>query len=151
MSEFHISYTGEELDSAINAVKNNYVDKRKMFRMATGIVTNVTAGQELTVTGILDEKTDQPFDVKGVFACIEPTTTTNYSASGDGKPGLLVIYNANSDAGTVIVATYSAKNTVRAGCRSTRLTMSGNSFSIMADTSMYGVVAASKWRWIAWG
>ena len=151
MADFYMRYTGEDLDSAINKVINDYVDKKRMFRMATGIVTNVTAGQELSVTGILDEKTDEPFDVKGIFACIEPTTTMNYAAGGVAKPGLIVVYNTNSDAGTVVVAAYSEKNTVRAGCKSTRLTMSGNSFSVMADTSMYGVMAASKWRWIAWG
>lgn len=122
-----------------------------MKYFATDIVANVTAGQALTVTGITDAKTGEVFDVKGVFACIEPTATTNYT-SGNGKPSLVVFYNANTELGTVIVAVHNVLYTVRAGCNSTRLTISGNSFSFMADTaSMYGVMPSSKWRWVAWG
>lgn len=150
MAEYCMAYMGSELDSAINKVKNNYVDKKTTFYVASGVVSNVTSGQEFSVSGIKDDKTGQTFDVKGVFACIEPTATTTYSSYAN-KPSLVAFYNASVESGTVIIAGTDKTYSVRAGCNSSRLTFSGSRFTFMADQTMYGVMSASKWRWVAWG
>ena len=153
MSEFYMHFSGTELDSALNKVKNHYVDKNKMFHMATGIVANVTAGQTFSVTGIKDEKKGESFDVKGVFACIDPYSATNFIA-GSGKPALVAFFRAPNSEKVVCISAYSSAYSVRINPNnaSTYMTVNGNSFTYDPPTSgMYEVMAAERWRWIAWG
>ena len=119
---------------------------------ATGIVSNVTAGQTFSITGIKDEKTNKAFDVKGFIGYIEPTTATNY-VSGGSKPATVAFIKTQYLDKVICIAAYSSAYSVRINPNSTTyITISGNSFTYKPPTSgMYHVMAATQWRWIAWG
>ena len=178
MSEYYMSYTGAELDSAINKVKSGYVYPTETINItqnvsdmditngktlnvnvpikyfATGIVSNVTAGQQMTVSGIKDSVTGEAFTPKGIVCFICPTATTNYSSGQGGKPAIVMFYkDYNVDDGGGIAA-YSSAYVVRINPSVPRdyLTVSGNSFTYKGATaSMYGLMPATRWRWAAWG
>ena len=132
---------------------------------ATDTVKNVTAGQAITVTDIKDEKTGEPFDVKGIMCFIQPSATKNVAP---------VNYAANTPATFCFVRDYSRNfGLAMAGhsddtdphVREVRLnlevgsstdskqtiTISGNSFTYKARDDMWGVIKSTFWRWIAWG
>lgn len=157
MAEYNMSHTGRELDDAINKVKANYIDKTKVTHFATDIVSNVTAGQKLTVTGITDEKTGEAFTPKGVMGFICPSSTSNYISSGN-KPATVAFYRNDTVGDSAAIAAYNTAYSVRIHTTVLtdndlpNLTISGNSFKYdSATASMYGLMAAGRWRWVAWG
>ena len=155
MAEYNLSYTGKELDDSINKFMNGFIDKTKAFHFATGTVSNVTAGQKLYVTGIKDAKTGEAFDVKGLIAFIEPSSTQNYTVSATGKPAVCMFYRNSEITSGIAIAAYNTSLTMRVNTDfkdNEYIVISGNSFYYIKDTgSMYGLQASTKWRWIAWG
>lgn len=168
MSEYNMTHTGKELDDAIAKVLSGYIDKSSISHFATGVVNNVTAGQEMTVTGIKDAVTKEAFDIKGVLAYIQFTKNSwAYPENHAGaKPAVFCFVRDNSRRfGTAIAcgaqdatASYIREvrfNTDIGGVSSpgnTYITFSSNSFTYISSTkSMYGLLAASQWRWVAWG
>ena len=167
MAEYNMSHTGRELDDAINKVKNGYIDKTKVTHFATGTVSNVTAGQKMSVTGIKDEKTGEAFEVKGVLAFIQPTSNETKYPAGHAAATPAVFAFVRDEARTfgvamACVATSASASYVREVRLNTDIggvtnqpnddiVISGNSFYYKANTSMYGVIAAKQWRWVAWG
>lgn len=139
----------------IEAIPNTYIDKSKVTHFATGTVSNVTAGQKMTVSGIKDSKTGEAFTVKGLVAFVEPSSTQNYTVSGTGKPAVCMFYRNSEITSGVAIAAYNAALTVRANTdfkNNEYIVISGNSFYFIQQTSsMWGLQAATKWRWIAWG
>lgn len=138
-------------------VPDNYIDKTKVTHFATAVVSIVTAGQKLIVTGIKDEKTGEAFTPKGVIGFICPETTDNY-ISGSNKPATVVFYRNDTVGDSVAIAAYNTAYSVRIHTTVLtdkdlpNLTISGNSFTYdSATASMYGLMAAARWRWIAWG
>ena len=136
-------------------IPDSYIDKSKVTHFATGTVSNVTAGQKLTVSGIKDAKTGEAFDVKGLVAFVEPSSTQNYTVSGTGKPAVCMFYRNSEITSGVALAAYNAALTVRANTdfkSNEYIVISGNSFYFIQQTgSMWGLQASTKWRWIAWG
>ncbi len=148
-------------------LSDGYIDKTKVTHFATSIVPNVTAGQKLTVTGITDEKTGEVFEVKGVLAFIQPSSnTTVYPANhAAATPAVFAFVRDKSRGfgiGMACVATSGSASYVREVRLNTDIggvtnqpnddiVISGNSFYYKANTSMYGVIAAKQWRWVAWG
>ena len=155
MSEYNMTHTGAQLDSAISRVLSGYIDKSEAVHFATGTVSNVTAGQKLTVSGIKDAETGEVFDVKGLVAFIEPSSTQNYTVSGTGKPSVAMFYRNTEITSGVAIAAYNAALTLRANTdfkNNEYIVINGNSFYYIQKTdSMWGLQASSKWRWIAWG
>ena len=155
MSEYNMTHTGAQLDSAISKVLSGYIDPSEVTHFATGTVSNVTAGQKLTVSGIRDSATGTAFDVKGLIAFVEPSATQNYTVSGTGKPSVVMFYRNTEIASGVAVAAYNATLTLRVNTdfkNNEYIVISGNSFYFIQKTdSMWGLQASSKWRWIAWG
>ena len=153
MSEYYMTHTGAELDDAINKVKSGYIDKTKVKHFATGVVTNVTAGQQLSVTGIKDALTGETFNVKGLICFLCPDAATNYKTSGE-KPAAVCFYKNNELSEAAAICAYNSAYSVRIHptTPNSYLTISGNSFSYQSlTTSMYGLMAGDKWRWYAWG
>lgn len=136
-------------------VPDNYIEKSQITHFATGIVRDVTAGQKFSVTGITDAKTGEAFDVKGLVAFVEPESTQNYVVSGTGKPAVIMFYRNAEIASGVALAAYNQALTIRANADfkdNDYIVINGNSFYfIQMTTSMYGVQASARWRWIAWG
>ena len=139
----------------VNAIPSNYIDTSNINHFATGVVNNVTAGQKLTVTGIKDSKTDEAFTVKGLVAFVEPSSTQNYTVSGTGKPAVAMFYRNSEITSGIAIAAYNTSLTMRVNTdfkNNEYIVISGNSFYYIKDTSsMYGLQASTKWRWIAWG
>ena len=149
-------------------VPDGYIDKSSASHFASGVVNNVTAGQKMTVTGIKDEATGEAFDIKGVLAYIQFTENSwayppNHASS---IPAVFCFVRDNSRGfGTAIVC--GAQSTAAAHVREVRfntdvggvsnksnttITFNANSFTYASiKTSMYGLLAASQWRWVAWG
>ena len=153
MSEYNMTHTGRELDDAINKVKSGYIDKTKISHFATGVVANVTSGGQIKVTGIKDNMTGETFNLKGVFACVCPTATTNYQTSSS-KPGVVTFYKTADNTDGIGIATYSSAYSVRANVgmkNNAILSISANSFTFAAESTMWGTMAAARWRWFAWG
>ena len=153
MSEYYMTHTGAQLDDAINKVKNGYIDKTKVKHFATGVVNNLTAGQELSVTGIKDALTGEAFDVKGLIFFMHPSEATNFQTSGK-KPAAACIYKSNelSEAAAICAVSLVYAVRIHPTTPNSYLTISGNSFSYQSLTdSMYGLMACAKWRWYAWG
>lgn len=134
---------------------------------ATGVVNNITAGQAVSVTGIKDDATGEAFEVKGILFYIQPTANSwiyppNHASS---IPACFCLVRDNSRRfGTAMscgaqssTASYVREvrfNTSIGGVtnvNNTELLITGNSFSYIARNDMYGLLAASQWRWVAWG
>ncbi len=176
MSEYNMTHTGRELDDAINKVKNGYIQPSgnsptitsngthpvrqyenavvnvpvKFF--ATGVVTNVTAGGKLSVTGIKDSVTGESFTPKGYICFICPTASTNYQSSAN-NPAIIAFYKDSNINDSMGIAAFSPAYTARINpsVPNSYVTVSGNSFSYKAVSgSMYGLMAADRWRWAAW-
>ena len=152
-----MAHTGAELDDAINKFKSGYIDKAQVTHFATNIVNNVTAGQKLTVSGIKDEKTGEIFTPKGIIGFICPSSTSNYISSSN-KPATVAFYRNDIAGDSAAIAAYNTAYSVRIHTTVLidtdlpNLTISGNSFTYDASTaSMYGLMAAARWRWFAWG
>ena len=162
MSEYNMSHTGAELDDAINKFKSGYIDKTKVTHFATGIVPNVTAGMQMSVTGIKDEKTGETFTPKGIIGFICPTSTDNFYSSGN-KPAVVAFYRNDELGDCAAIAAYNTAYSIRIHTETlkdgyngegkyTELEISGNSFTYYPLTAgMYGLMAAARWRWVAWG
>lgn len=167
MSEYNLHYTGAQLDDAINRVVEGYVDDSKIVHFATGVINDFSAGQEMCVTDITDIITNRKFNVKGVFAYVQPDGNSwiypeNHAA---GKPAVFCFVKDSERNFGVAMACGATSNSTSylremrmntdiGGITSptnTYITFSGNSFSYTAKTSMYGLVGAKQWRWIAWG
>lgn len=167
MSEYNMTHTGKELDDAIAKVMSGYIDKSSASHFATGTVDSVTAGQKMTVTGIKDEATGEAFDVKGVMAYIQPTENkTVYPANHASGTPAVVCFIRDNRRGFGIAMACAATSTSASNVREIRLntdlggvtspnnttiTFNANSFTYTARTDMYGLLAASQWRWVAWG
>lgn len=177
MSEYYMSHTGAELDEAINKVKNGYVLPTEVINIvqnnisniditngktlnvnvpvkhfATGVISSVSAGQKISVTGITDSITGETFNVRGVIFFMCPTEATNYKTAGE-KPAAACIYKDFDMSEAAAICAYNSAYSLRIHntTPNTYLSVSGNSFSYQSLTaSMYGVMAA-RWRWFAWG
>lgn len=153
MAEYNMRYTGFDLDDAINKFKNDYINKTKVSCVATGVVTNVASGGNINVTGIVDDITKLTFNLKGFVCFICPTTATNYTTSGS-KPAICAFYKMADGSDGTGIAAYNAAYSLRINPVTTTnyVTISGNSFKYTSPSgSMYGLLAAERWRWIAWG
>lgn len=153
MSEYYMIHTGAELDDAISKVKSGYIDKTKISRFATGVVNNVTSGGQIKVTGIKDSVTGETFNLKGIVAIACPTSTTNLVTSSS-KPGVVAFFKMADNSEGIGIATYSSAYSARANtgmADNDILSVSGNSFTFAAYTTMWGAMACSRWRWFAWG
>lgn len=153
--------------NVIMSIPDGYIDKTKICHFATGVVNNITAGQAVSVTGIKDDATGEAFEVKGILFYIQPTANSwlyppNHASS---IPACFCLVRDNSRRfGTAMscgaqssTASYVREvrfNTSIGGVtnvNNTELLITGNSFSYIARNDMYGLLAASQWRWVAWG
>lgn len=153
MSEYYMTHTGRELDDAINKVKSGFIDKTKISHFATGVINNVTEGQQVRITGITDAMTGETFNLKGVVGILCPASTTNYTTSS-GKGALVAFYKTSDSADGIGVASYTPAYSVRANVgmkNNDILGISGNGFSFLSPASMYALMPATRWRWFAWG
>ncbi len=164
MAEYNLTHTGQELDDAINRVRNGYVNPANVTHFATGVVTNVTAGQKLQVTGIKDVLSNETFNVQGVLAYIEVTSNTTIYPKNHSNtvPAVFCFIRDNRTEFGVAMACYADGSNVRevrlnkdiGGINNENndyITFNGNSFTYKAVSGMYGLLAASSWRWVAWG
>ena len=79
--------------------------------------------------------------------------TTNYQTSSS-KPGVVTFYKTADNTDGIGIATFSSAYSVRANVgmkNNAILSVSGNSFTFAAESSMWGAMAAARWRWFAWG
>lgn len=119
---------------------------------ATGVIDSVSAGQQISVTGITDSITEETFNIRGVILFICPTSATNFKTSGE-KPAAACIYRDLDMSEAAAICAYNSAYSIRihSTTPNTYLSVSGNSFTYQSLTaSMYGVMAA-RWRWFAWG
>lgn len=158
MSEYKINHTGAELDDAISKFKSGYIDKSKITNFATGEIKNVTAGQRIEASGIVDVVSGEKFDLKGVLLYVQPDeTTTVYPLNHAAEcPAVFcVVRDDRSGFGVAMVCNSTDGNVreVRMNIATpfSRITFDENSFSYTAADSMYGLIAADSWRWVAWG
>lgn len=146
-----LNCTGADVDEAVQRFKDGWIEKTKISFFATGIVTNVTSGSQMSVSGIKDEVTGEAFTPKGIIAFINPTSTTTYQTSGS-KPAVVTFYKNSNDSVGALIAAFSSIYSVRINTSTSYPSISGNGFTYRADTaSMYGLMAAPRWRWVAWG
>ncbi len=138
-------------------ISDGYIDKTKVTHFAAGVMPNVTAGMKFSVTGIKDEKTGEAFTPKGIIGFICPTSTDNFYSSGN-KPATVAFYRNDIAGDSAAIAAYNTAYSVRIHTTVLidtdlpNLTISGNSFTYdSATASMYGLMAAARWRWFAWG
>ena len=164
MAEYNLNYTGKELDDSINKFIGGFIDKTKISHFATGTVKVLTAGQKMTVTGIKDAATDETFTPKGVLAYIHVTSNSwLYPANhATGKPAVFCFIR-DFDRGFGVgmaCGTNGEKMEVRfnsdiggvSSPSNNYITVDNGNFSYISITnSMYGLMAAPIWRWVAWG
>lgn len=164
----------EIIDITSNNISNQDITYGKTLNVnvpvthfASGTVSNVTAGQQLTVTGIKDILTGEAFTPQGVFGFVEVTSnTTLYPANHKNNiPAVFCFVRDNRTKFGIAMACFSTEDKVAnlrevrfnadiggvSGKENTYITFSGNSFTYVGVTSMYGLLGASKWRWAAWG
>ena len=152
---------------SIQNITDDYINKAQVTHFATDVVKNVTAGMKLSVTGITDEKTGEPFEVKGVLGFLQPAANMwayphNHAAS---IPATFAFVRDKSRGFGVAMACHAQTNST-SSLREVRLNtdiggltnqpnddivISGNSFYYKNNTTMYGLIAADRWRWVAWG
>lgn len=119
---------------------------------ATGVVTNVSSGGAMSVTGIKDAVTGEAFTPTGVACFICTTTKQNYTGGGS-TPSIILFYkdfNINDGVGhAAFTPAYTAR--INPDVPRDYLTVGGNSFTYKAAKgTMYGIMAAERWRWVAW-
>lgn len=152
-----------------NALVNveGVIDETKVTHFATGVVPNVTAGQQMTVTGIKDMLTGEAFNVQGVLAYYEVTSNTTIYPANHAKevPAVFCFIRDNRSKFGICMCCAATDTNVKyvrevrlnsdiggvSKPENTKITFNGNSFTYEADPGMYGLLAASAWRWVAWG
>ena len=150
-------------------VPDGYIDKSTITHFATGTVSNVTAGQALEVSGIVDEATGETFEVKGVMAYIQCTENTwLYPANHASAVPAVFFFVKDTQRGFGGAVACAAQTTTASNVREIRFnadiggitgSSSGNAYITLGSgyfkyksstSSMYGLLAADTWRWVAW-
>lgn len=167
MSEYNLYYTGAELDDAINKVAEGFVDNDKIVHFATGVIDDFQAGQEMCVDSISDDVTFRKFDVKGVLAYVQPTENSwIYPENHAAETPAVFCFIKDSERNFGVAMACGAGSNSTSHLREIRMNtdiggvtspsnayiiFEGNSFTYIAKDTMYGLVGAKQWRWIAWG
>lgn len=149
MSEYYLSYTGAQLDDAVNKVMNRYVNPEDFINHCTQSASGTIAGSGQTCDKL---SIGLNFRAKIIFIiATTPVTTSNTGSPYEISSILRVYDNEYSGLRNGCVFVYKSGNNVRTGYSTS------NGVSSNSDNTITGWGASTKfasgvtYEWYAWG